>query len=160
MEVGQTTRRKGCGLPDGGGDTSADSAACCTLRPESARNRGKSAANSWSELAAGDATAASLDVAEDAEVGAPSAVAQRTLHSSAGRDGPVSCMLQLDRISKTRSNPGGLYELGGPVHHVKKAEPKPGIGLMANDGYVSCITLLLAPATVPRRCLQFSGRRR
>jgi hypothetical protein len=43
--------------PSGGGDTSADSAACCTLRPESARNRGKSAANSWSELAAGDATA-------------------------------------------------------------------------------------------------------
>jgi len=56
--------------PSGGGDTSADSAACCTLRPESARNRGKSAANSWSELAAGDATDASLDVAEDAAVGA------------------------------------------------------------------------------------------
>jgi hypothetical protein len=54
------SRAVAVGFPASGGDTSADSAACCTLRPESARNRGKSAANSWSELAAVDATSASL----------------------------------------------------------------------------------------------------
>jgi hypothetical protein len=67
-EVGQTTRWRGRGLPAGGGDTSADSAACCTLRPKSTQNRGKSAANSWSELATGDATARTKQVAKLAAV--------------------------------------------------------------------------------------------
>ncbi len=45
--------------PAGGGDTSADSAACCTLRPKSVRNRGKSAGWRSAKLAAVDATAIS-----------------------------------------------------------------------------------------------------
>jgi hypothetical protein len=54
--VGQTTRRKGYGLPAGGGDTSADSAGCCTLRPKTVADTERSAANFSIELLAGDAT--------------------------------------------------------------------------------------------------------
>ena len=56
-----TTRRHEADLlRDIGGDTSADSAACYTLRPESVRNRGKSASWRPAELAAVDATSAIL----------------------------------------------------------------------------------------------------
>ena len=57
-------------LPAGGGDTSADLVACCTLRPESVRNREKSAGWRPANLTAADATDASLADCEMHSVGA------------------------------------------------------------------------------------------
>ena len=59
-EVGQTASRKQSGLPAGSGATAVDTAASCTLRPKSVRNRGKCADRRPVELAAVDATAATL----------------------------------------------------------------------------------------------------
>ena len=75
--VGQATHRKGCGLPAGGVDTSADSAACCTLRPRSARNRVKSAGWRPAELAAVASPAASFSEGELTAVERPPQVATR-----------------------------------------------------------------------------------
>ena len=82
------SRAVAVGFPASGGDTSADSAACCTLRPESARNRGKSAANSWSELAAVDVTAASfgkgrLDSGGDTSADCDMIAGPKRVHSQA-----------------------------------------------------------------------------
>ncbi len=54
--VGQPARRRECSLPAGGVATSADLAACCRLRPETVRVKGKCAAKELSQLASADAT--------------------------------------------------------------------------------------------------------
>ena len=120
LEDGQSAGRKRSGLPAGGVDTASDTAASCTLRPKSVRNRQNCASWRPAKLAAVDATAVTKQMAQLASVWITS-VALASHNERPERPYARQRSLRRSRSPGLRPEKGSLCRdianCGAPVHY-------------------------------------------